>query len=150
MRDEARSAVERIAESFGLLRRRDVSVLDLGGHAAGPIRKLFATAQWVTAADVEAWTPDRFHDVVVCVECLHTTPVWADVLKRAVEALRPGGVLIVTCASEGRQDPNPGGYYRQIKPAEMAGALSRTGVEMHGQEHTSPPGDLYAWAQRGR
>lgn len=168
MHDEAYAAVERIAAAYGLLRRKNLAVLDIGGrNINGTVKDLFATNVWVAldavkadgvdiVADARTWEPDRFYDLVVCTEVLEHVHGWPAILATAANALTDDGVLIVTCASDRRPPhgaaggpwPEPGEHYRNVQPAELAAALADVFPGNFGLEYSHPPGDLYAWARK--
>lgn len=168
MHDEAYAAVERIAAAYGLLRRKNLAVLDIGGrNINGTVRDLFAAKLWVAldaakadgvdiVADARTWEPDRFYDLVVCTEVFEHVHGWPAVLATAYKALADDGVLIVTCASDRRPPhgaaggpwPEPGEHYRNVQPAELAAALADVFPRNFGLEYSHPPGDLYAWARK--
>lgn len=48
--------------------------------------------------------PDETFDVVVSTECLEHDRHWEQTLQHAVRMLRPGGMLLMTCATTGRPE----------------------------------------------
>ncbi len=48
--------------------------------------------------------PDSTFDVVVSTECLEHDMFWAKTLQNAARLLRPGGLLLITCATTGRPE----------------------------------------------
>lgn len=154
MHAEARLAVERIGGAYGLLHRKDISVINIGGPES-LTRNLFATRDWTTV-NLDTWAPDRFYDVALCVGVLEHTPSWRTCLAAAAEALKPGGSLIVVCASD-RHPPHSvngttriqaGEHYSNIQPMELVAALADVFPGAYGVDYAFPPGDVYAWAQR--
>lgn len=95
-------------------------------------------------ADAIEWTPLDPFDCVVCCEVFEHLAAWPALVASAARALRPGGILIVTCAGPGRGphsavDGNalrPDEHYANIEPAElearMAGAFTDIHVEQLG------------------
>lgn len=85
--------------------------------------------------------PDTF-DVVVSTECLEHDRYWDKTLRNAVRMLRPGGLLLITCATEGRPehgtrrttpqdapllavaDSEWADYYRNLTEADIRAALN--------------------------
>jgi SAM-dependent methyltransferase len=52
----------------------------------------------------ELGLPDATFDTVISTECLEHDRHWVKSLRNAARMLRPGGLLLVTCATEGRQE----------------------------------------------
>jgi GT2 family glycosyltransferase/SAM-dependent methyltransferase len=48
--------------------------------------------------------PDATFDVIITTECLEHDQYWDKTLRNAVRLLKPGGLLIVTCATTGRPE----------------------------------------------
>lgn len=106
MHPEARDAVQRIAGVYGLMHRKDLSVLDLGGrNVNGSLKDLFVTNDWTAidstegdgvdiVADARTWTPDRFYDLVLSTEVFEHLPGWPAVLATAERALKAGGPVL--------------------------------------------------------
>lgn len=90
-------------------------------------------------------------DVVVCCEVLEHTPLTGPILANAAQRLRPGGVLLVTCATEPRRphsavDGGPlrhGEYYRNVLPDELRAAMTAAGLEVVDALAYLDRGDLY-------
>lgn len=82
-------------------------------------------------ADACFWTPDTPVDCVVCCEVLEHLAEWPELLESAANALRPGGVVILTMAGPGRgphsaYDGNAlraGEHYANIDPVDLADVL---------------------------
>ena len=145
-------------------------MLEIGGQDMnGSVRELFAPARLPVCghrarpgvdvvADAATWRPldpDRRFAVVVCCEVLEHTPVWRDILRTAHDVLEPGGLFIVTCAGPGRpvhsgrsavSELEPGEWYRNISPEELAGALRLAGFQ--GASVTIAGQDCQALARR--
>lgn len=142
-----------------------LTVLDVGGRNVNGTRHLWPQADYVVldqapaadvtiVADAATWTPDRLYDVVVCAEVLEHTPDWPDVLATCVEALRPGGQLVVTCATDPRAPHSavdggqlrPGEHYGNVDPDDLLTRLVEAGaVDVEVQARG---GDLQATATR--
>lgn len=125
----------------------------------GSVRELFPDAQEYVGVDVAegpgvdwvGWAHDfpletaGEFDVSVSTEMLEHDPFWEKSLDCMVKALRPGGLLVGTCAGPGRGEHGtlrnaPGDspviarmaeyedYYRNISVEEMVAGLRRLGV----------------------
>lgn len=81
---------------------------------------------------------DEAYATVVSSECLEHDPGWDLTIRNAVRVLRPGGLLLLTCATTGRHehgtartspDLSPGtsavgwDHYRNLTPAEVLAVL---------------------------
>jgi SAM-dependent methyltransferase len=126
-----------------------VKVLDLGGRDInGTPEHLFPGAICYTvldlrdgpgvdiAADAATWQPTDWWDVVICAETFEHTAAWRAIIRTAYTACSPGGRFIVTTAAPGRPPHSavdgefrllPGEHYANIRPAELALALSAAG-----------------------
>jgi SAM-dependent methyltransferase len=107
-------------------------------------------------ADAGTWTAaDRF-DLVLCAEVLEHAPAWRDVLHTAWSVLRPGGWLIVTCATDGRAphsavdglEVRPGEHYENVSTGEARAVVGSWAPDRWGIEVATDRGDLALWAQR--
>lgn len=116
------------------------SVIEIGSaDMNGSVRPLFGDARYtgvdiqpgpgVDVVDDGTWTPPTPVDCVVTAEVLEHTPDWPAILRRARGWLRPGGVLIVTCAGpgrrphsgiDGRRRLHPGEWYANVDPSALA------------------------------
>ena len=126
-----------------------VSVLDLGGRDInGSPEPLFPASAYTVldlrdgpgvdiTADAATWDPDgRVWDVVICAETFEHTANWRAIVRTAWKACKPGGRFIVTTAAPGRPPHSavdgefrllPGEHYANIRPAELALALTAAG-----------------------
>lgn len=129
-------------------------VIELGSRDMnGSVRPLFVDAATYVGIDVVAgagvdevvsvdemdtWTPRRLAAAVVCCEVLEHVEDFASVLAAAHRALDDGGLLIVTAAGPGRRPHSgitgrrhlqPGEYYGNVDPAELAAKLADVGFE---------------------
>lgn len=52
----------------------------------------------------ELGLPDGTFDTIVSTECLEHDRKWVDTLRNAIRMLRPGGLLMMTCATTGRPE----------------------------------------------
>lgn len=119
------------------------TVLEVGSlDVNGTIRHLFPGATEYIGLDIQEgpgvdivadaaiWEPDPEHlyDVVVTAEVLEHAPHWDAILDTCYASLKPGGVLIMTCATTGRSPHDcygsptipDGQYYRNVPLAEVA------------------------------
>jgi SAM-dependent methyltransferase len=73
---------------------------------------------------------DESFDTVVTTECLEHDPGWADTLGNIVRVLRPGGTLLLTCATRGRHEhgttrtsptmsPSTNDHYRNLTATDV-------------------------------
>lgn len=125
-----------------------VSVLEVGSlDVNGGVRDLFPNADPYVGlndvagpgvdvvADAATWEPTRAFDVVVSTEVLEHAERWRDIVAMCGRALRPGGVLILTCAGPGRGEhgqhgaplPAPDEWYRNVSVGELEAETSRWG-----------------------
>lgn len=92
-------------------------------------------------------------DVVISTEMLEHDKEWAASLRAMYDVLKPGGLLLITCAAPGRpvhgtQDHTPGDspgthdYYCNISPAMFAGALPAHLFNAYHLVHESANNDL--------
>ena len=90
-------------------------------------------------ADAIEWTPSEPFDCVVCCEVFEHLAAWPALVDSAARALRPGGILIVTCAGPGRGphsavDGNalrPDEHYANLEPAELEACLAEAFTDIH-------------------
>jgi len=84
-------------------------------------------------ADFSAYRHPERVDVVLCLEVFEHTPEWREIIDSAHRNLKPGGTLIVTCATT-RRPPHsavnggalpPGEHYANVAQDELNLALSR-------------------------
>lgn len=141
----------------------DVAVLDIGGRDLnGSPRMIFPNASPYhvldlrpglnvdIVADAATWRPEfnfsageAGYDLVICTEVFEHTPGWALILQTAMDALRPGGWLLFTCAGPGRPPHSgieavPGligdEWYANVSPRDVADVLAKQGwteIETH-------------------
>ncbi|MCC7372530.1 MAG: glycosyltransferase [Chloroflexi bacterium] len=142
-------------------------VVEIGGrNINGSVRPLFAGAEY-TAVDVApgagvdvvedgaTYQPEAPPDTVVCCEVLEHAPNAEQIVANAVRILAPGGLLILTCAT----DPRPphsghdggglqaGEHYRNVPMADVERWLRAAGVETVRGHVDTQRGDLMveAW-----
>lgn len=166
MHPEAFNAVREMATTLGLL-QTEIDALDIGGQSVnGDTRQHFTGAKWTTidiadapgvdiVADATTWVPSREWDLVQSTETLEHVQDWQGILNTAWMALKPGGYLVLTCASTGRRphgasgahDPAPGEWYRNVSEEEFRKHADVLFSEVHTTFNPNP-GDLYAWAKK--
>lgn len=141
------------------------AVLEIGSiDINGNVRSLFADAVHYVGIDriagpgVDMVTDARDYEgdgqfaVVVCCEVLEHEEEPQAIISCAWRTLRPGGTLILTCAStnrkphsaDGGEHPHEGEHYRNIDPDELRTLLR--GWEITDLDYRFPPGDAYAIA----
>lgn len=160
-------AYEYVTKAAAQVLRAGEAVLEIGSlDINGSIRALFADAGCYVGidriagpgvdvvTDARDYDSDSAFDVVVCCEVLEHEEEPQAVIACAERALRPGGWLILTCAStdrkphsaDGSEHPHDGEYYRNIDPDELRGLLGAW--EAVRVDYRYPPGDAYAVAQK--
>ncbi|MDA8952462.1 class I SAM-dependent methyltransferase [Pseudomonadales bacterium] len=104
-------------EYFGLGSQQDLAVLEIGSYDVnGSIRSLFNAQNYVgvdlvegPGVDVVAGGQsldfaDAKFDVVLSCEVFEHNPFWQETFENMHRMLKPGGLLIMTCASRGRRE----------------------------------------------
>ena len=84
-------------------------------------------------ADFTTYTHSTPVDLILCLEVLEHTPKWREIVAAAARNLRPGGTLILTCATTGRYPHSakseapmePGEYYANVTRDDLADELGR-------------------------
>lgn len=163
MHDAARSFVR---DTLARLGARPATVVEIGSRRInGSVRELFDGAAYTgidvrhgpgvdVVADGATWQPPASVDCVVCCEVLEHAPAADAILANAVRMLVPGGLLLVTCATDPRPAHSsvtggalfPGEYYRNVAPAELTAWLAPHLVAYGIVEPQA--GDLCAWGRR--
>ncbi len=128
----------------------------------GSVRDLFPAGTYVgvdsragpgvdVVADAADWPGDgRPFVLVVCTEVLEHTPRAAEVVRSAYRLLAPGGVLILTAATTGREPHGIDGgdvgqeHYANIPASALRGWLSPFAFAL--VDDGENPGDVYATA----
>jgi SAM-dependent methyltransferase len=101
------------------------------------------------------WLDEHFH-VCISTECFEHNPKWREGLQNMVRMLRPGGLLIVTCATAGRsehgtQSATPedspftadSGYYCNLTEGDLRQALDLDMFDHYAFETNAEAHDLY-------
>jgi SAM-dependent methyltransferase len=161
------------AEAFAYIRRQVrtlgpfASAVEFGGRDInGSVRTLFACPY--TSVDLAAgsgvdvvddaadWKPDLSVDVVVCCEVLEHAPAPETLIESAARALRDGGLLLVTAATDPRtpHSASDGGrvadgeHYANVSPDDLKRWLTEAGFVDIAIETYDDRGDIYAAARR--
>jgi SAM-dependent methyltransferase len=96
---------------------RHSKVLEIGSlDIEGSVRGLFEECDYV-GIDVGAGkgvdvvcegqkydAPDGSFDVVICCEAMEHNPYWAETFRNMIRLCRPGGLVVMTCATIGRPE----------------------------------------------
>ena len=137
MHKECLEFMTRITKTLDI---RDKYVLDVGGrNVNGSIKDLFAGCAGYTTldhvegrgvdivGDLYVWTPPFQMDIVICTEVLEHVVDPRLAMHRMYHWLKPGGVLIMTCATSGRKPHTATGHtliegtepYQNVLPSEL-------------------------------
>jgi len=108
--------VQLLSEHFKPLFQRS-RVLEIGSlDISGSVRNLFAECDYVgldvavgKGVDVVCEgqkydAPDASFDVVISCEAMEHNPYWAETFRNMIRLCRPGGLVIMTCATTGRPE----------------------------------------------
>jgi SAM-dependent methyltransferase len=110
------------------------------------------------------YAPEEQSDVVVSTECFEHDMYYEATLQNAVKILKPGGLLLFTCASTGRPehgtlrtspqnsgttqigDEEWGNYYKNLTEVDVRAALDVHRIfSSHQFRFYAPSCDLYFW-----
>ena len=162
MHEAARAFVARVVAG---LPQPPTSVVEIGSKDInGSVRDLFHGAAYTgldlapargvdVVADGATWRPPTPVDLVVSCEVLEHTKAARAIVANAYRMLKPGGVVILTMAT----DPRPphsaidggglrlGEYYRNVSEAMLAYWMRAAGWGGFVIDDDTP-GDLYCWA----
>jgi hypothetical protein len=157
--------------------RRVLATLSVTGHVVeigsrnvnGSVRPLLEGAASYTGIDVmpgpgvdvvadgTTFTPTKTPDLIVCMETLEHAEQAPGIVYNAAAILRkPGGRLVVTCATDPRsphsgEDGGPlkdGEFYRNVPPADLVRWTQQAGLLILEQEVHPDRGDLYLLAAK--
>lgn len=103
--------------------------------------------------------PDESFDIVISTECLEHDQFYEASLKNMLRVLKPGGVLVVTCATTGRREhgtartskqdsPFTLDYYKNLEPDDVRSAISMDAFESHEFGINLRSFDLYFWGMK--
>lgn len=166
MHPEAFEAVRRISKEIEL-DSVELDALDIGGQPVnGSTHEHFRGAKWTVVdianapgvdivTDATTWEPPRQWDMVQSTECLEHVENWPGIVNTAWKALKPGGWLVLTCASTGRRphgangewDPPVNQHYGNVAESAFRSVAELLFSEVY-TEYNPVPGDLYAWAKK--
>jgi SAM-dependent methyltransferase len=140
------------------------SVLEIGSFDVnGGVRPLFSSARRYhgidiapgpgvdEVADAADWRTATLFDVVVSTEVLEHTSRWRDVVTNGWNALTPGGVLLMTCATDPRPphsaidgwEVRPGEWYANVAPEDAIALIRSFTPRAWLAEVALDRGDLY-------
>ena len=142
-------------------------VVELGGrNFNGSIRGLFNGAEYTSVdildgygvdvvSDAADYQPASPPDTVVCCEVLEHAPNAGAVVHNALRMLAPGGVLVLTCATDPRvphsgidgNSVRAGEHYANVPREDLARWLKGADVRVL---QTQPQGDLQCLAVKKR
>jgi SAM-dependent methyltransferase len=112
----------------------------------------------VMAIEDADWPDEHFH-VVISTECFEHNPKWREGLANMIRMLKPGGMLIVTCATTGRGEHGTAehvpeaspftaktGYYKNLTESDIRGAIDPQDFADMKCQVNDTSHDLYFWA----
>jgi hypothetical protein len=139
---------QRFVARVAALHQSDGALLEIGSlDVNGSVRSCFPRAAPYVGIDLAPgpcvdvvasghdFGADRSFDTVVTTECLEHDPGWADTLRNIVRVLRPGGTLILTCATRGRHEhgttrtspamsPSTNDHYRNLTAVDVVPVIA--------------------------
>lgn len=151
------------------------NVIEIGSlNINGTVRDFFSHANYVgfdvgdgpgvdyaiPGQDVQY--PDNSFDVAITTECFEHAEPWPAIWRNMVRMLKPGGLIVMTCAGTGRPEHGTSRsdigsspltvaqgneYYKNLTPADFTDDL-RAGLDVRFYENTVNL-DLYAWGIKG-
>jgi len=163
MHDAAYEYVKRITDAIDFT---GATVLEIGSYDVnGTVRPLFGSVDEYIGIDkrdgpgvdlvTESFDGGESFDVVVCCEVLEHTDDPQGIIATAWQALKPGGVLILTAAGPGRTPHNTMGYpnldgehYANVEAADLVDWLG--GWKAAVVEENKDAKDVYAIAEKPR
>lgn len=107
-------------------------------------------------ADAVSWRGDEPADLIVCCEVLEHAPDVEGIVWSAAENLLPGGLFIITCATNPRapHSAHDGGpiyeheYYRNVEAEDLLPLLTEARFQFNTVEINRRRGDLYVAATK--
>lgn len=166
MHEAARRYIQQAVENY-VGRTEGLSVLEFGSYNVnGTVRDHFCGSDFLgidtrdgpgvdLVCDASEFDGDGQYDVVVSAETLEHAERPKEIIERAWDALKPGGLLILTAAAPERAPHNGNGdplqpgeeHYAGIHPDDLGKWLK--GWNVVDQTHSPGDGDVYAVARRG-
>lgn len=153
---------------------KQVRVLEIGSlNINGSVRDFFSDCEY-TGVDIGPGPgvdvvyegqkfpgDDRYYDTVISAECFEHNPYWFETFFNMWRMLKPGGLFVFTCATEGRQvhgtaqeDPKASpltvaknwNYYRNLTKEDFSPLKLDWFFEQHEFSNNLHPWyDLYFW-----
>ena len=141
-----------------------VTVIEIGSRDInGSVRSHFPAASWTgldlhagpgvdVVCDASDWAPVERAQLVICCEVLEHCEKWRGLIHAAWRFLKPGGLLLVTCAGIGRDSHSavdggqlrPHEWYANLTPAAIANCLEGSGFSIRIVESNQHWHDVYA------
>ena len=151
----------------------DAAVLEIGSqNINGSVRKFFPEPTEYIGVDLieapgvdlvaegQKVTFDHAFDVTISTECFEHNPYWSPTFYNMVAHTRPGGLVLMTCASRGRTphglreshpDDSPGtiargwDHYRNLTEADFKHMPLQKWFAAYAFEYSGIEHDLYFW-----
>ena len=165
---------ERLRLSYPDYFSQSSKILEIGSqNINGTVRDFFKNADQYIGIDLGAadgvdWTipgelielSTGWSDVTISTECFEHAQGWADVFLNMIRITRPTGLIIITCASDGRSahgtldseakcSPFTQNYYKNLGINDFSSAISLENFFIsHGFEVNAKSHDLYFWGIR--
>lgn len=159
--------------------QKNLKILEVGAHAVnGEIRNLFTSTEDYTGIDLAMgpgvsivasghdYGGTGSYDVAIACEVLEHNPFWLETVFNMIRVTKPGGVVVITCASTGRIEhgttrtnpsESPGttavkwDYYKNIsKEAFQKGVKPEAHFDDYLLSYVSTSSDLYFIGQKKR
>lgn len=141
-------------------------VVDVGGRDINGTARSVVDAKRATSidlidgngvdvvADAREWRPKTRVDLVLCCEVLEHSDDPQGVIDALADYLAPGGLLVVTAASPGREPHSgidggtvrDGEHYANIDPIDLSRWMAQAGLIVENLETHDERGDCYACA----
>jgi len=157
-----------IAEALLRMPQLPNSVVEFGSkNINGTTRTLLPDTQYLgidvapgpcvdVVADAATFTPPFEPDVVICAEVLEHAEHADEIVKHALDIVKPGGYVILTCAGP-RRTPHsgidgaavrPGEWYRGVPVTDIAEWVTAVGGLIIDAQNHPLRGDVYVMARR--
>ena len=165
---------ERLRLSCPAYFSKSSKILEIGSqNINGTVRDFFKNADQYIGIDLGMaegvdWTipgelielPTGWSEVTISTECFEHAQSWADIFLNMIRITRPNGLIVITCASDGRSahgtldsdaysSPFTQNYYKNLGINDFSSAISLENLfESHGFEVNAKSHDLYFWGIR--